>query len=281
MILGSYGFGFAIVAGTLVVSIAGLLLVRRYVGVARLKAYERVGGYLLSIIGTLYAVLLGFVVVHALSNLQAARLTVEHEANALANIFLAADGLEEPDRSGIQQLCRSYADIVMDEEWKLMEKGQFSKAAFGVTHDLWGSISHLRPSNDSERNLQYSMLGSIADLSANRRTRLISSEHGIADLMWFVLIAGGICVLLFTFFFAMESIRVQIFMTTLIAFTISLSMFAISTFGYPFLGDGAVHPDAFRLDRVIFRDHINRQRVGSKGGTGATIPSARNNRTLP
>ena len=77
-----------------VLSVGGMLVVRRRVPYETLASYHEVAGYLLSIIGTLYAVLLGFVVVDAMTKVQEARITVEQEANAVANVFLAADGVD-------------------------------------------------------------------------------------------------------------------------------------------------------------------------------------------
>jgi hypothetical protein len=84
---GAIVFSSLVVGASTLLAIAGLLLVRRFVDHAYLKSHHEVAGYLLSVIGTLYAVLLAFVVVDAQSNVQQARQNAEAEANSVVDIF--------------------------------------------------------------------------------------------------------------------------------------------------------------------------------------------------
>jgi hypothetical protein len=69
-------------------------------------------------------VLLALVVIAVFEEFQAANDTVEQEANAVAEIAWLGNRLPEPEGSHLQELCRSYAKEVVDEEWPLMEQGQ-------------------------------------------------------------------------------------------------------------------------------------------------------------
>ncbi|MFN8659252.1 MAG: hypothetical protein U0105_23165 [Candidatus Obscuribacterales bacterium] len=66
-------------------SVAGMLIVRKRVGVATLITYHEVAGYLLSVVGTLYAVLLGFIIVEAMQHIQDLRVLAEDEASGVAH----------------------------------------------------------------------------------------------------------------------------------------------------------------------------------------------------
>jgi hypothetical protein len=250
--MNSYVSGFAVITLTTILAVVGMLIVRRKVGLERLASYHEVAGYLLSVIGTLYAVLLGFIVVDAMNHLQEARVTVEQEANALADIFLIADGLESVRKEQIQSLCRKYAAVVIDEEWPLMRQGRFSNTAVITGWRLWKNVSRLQPRNECEQNLQQSLLTELGTMADNRRIRLINSKHGVAPIMWVVLIMGGIFTVVFTYFFGVKNVGAQILMTVLVSVTLSLNIFLVSLFGYPFSGDLAVAPEAFKLDQQIF-----------------------------
>lgn len=63
MDLDNYWVGAALIIGLAFLSVAGLLAVRRYIHLDNLRKCHEVGGYLLSVVGTMYAVLLGLVVV--------------------------------------------------------------------------------------------------------------------------------------------------------------------------------------------------------------------------
>src|SRR5271154_3929045 len=85
-----------IILATLI-SVAGLLFVRRTVGVASLAKCHDVGGSLLSVIGTMYAVLLGLIIVDSMGKFEVAKQNAQQEANALADVFFLAN--QYPEKS--------------------------------------------------------------------------------------------------------------------------------------------------------------------------------------
>jgi hypothetical protein len=234
-------------------SVAGMLVVRRKVGFEKLVSHHEVAGHLLSVIGTLYAVLLGFVVVDAMQHQQDLRVIVDNEATHLCNIFLASEGLPEPMRKSLRTHCREYAQIVIEEEWPLLAKGGYSPEAFNHTWGLWKEISTFDPHTPRQEAIQQQLISEICQVTESRRTRLVSAAHGVAPVMWVVLIVGGVFTLIFTYFFAVENLRTQIVMTTIVALTLSLNIFLVFVFGYPFSGDISVRPDSFRLDLGVFK----------------------------
>ena len=244
--------GLFIVLST-VLAVVGMILVRNKFGVQNLTEHHEVAGHLLSVIGTLYAVLLGFVVVDAMQHQQDLRVIVDNEATHLCNIFLAAEGLPEKQRISIRNHCRDYAQIVIDEEWPLLAKGGYSSQAFGHTWGLWKVISTFDPKTPREEAIHQQLISEICEVTESRRTRLVNAAHGVAPVMWVVLIIGGVFTLIFTYFFAVENLRTQVVMTTLVALTLSLNIFLVFIFGYPFSGDVAVRPDSFRLDLGVFK----------------------------
>lgn len=244
--------GIFIVVST-ALAVLGMLYVRKRVGVQELISQHEVAGNLLSVIGTLYAVLLGFVVVDAMNHQQDLRVIVDNEATHLCNIYLAAEGLPEKIRTSIRTHCQNYAQIVIDEEWPLLSHGGYSPQAFKNTWGLWKEISTFDPQTNREQALQQQLISEICAVTENRRTRLVSASHGVAPVMWVVLIVGGLFTLIFTFFFAVENLRTQVIMTILVALTLALNIFLVFVFGYPFSGDIAVRPDSFRLDLAVFK----------------------------
>jgi hypothetical protein len=93
IVMNAYIFGLLSVVSATLLAVGGMLLVRKRVGVDALSSYHEVAGYLLSVVGTLYAVLLGFVVVDAMEHTQELRVLVDQEASGLCNIYLCSDGL--------------------------------------------------------------------------------------------------------------------------------------------------------------------------------------------
>jgi hypothetical protein len=117
-------YGVLVVGGTCLIALAGLELVQRLVPADSRRQHNDVAGFIYAALGVIYAVLLALVVIAVWEEYRAASETVEQEANALAEIAWLAHRLPEPEGSHIQELCRSYAEVVVNKEWPLMEQGQ-------------------------------------------------------------------------------------------------------------------------------------------------------------
>jgi hypothetical protein len=250
--LNAYAYGFLIITFVTALAVLGMVIVRGRVSLVTLATYHEVAGYLLSIVGTLYAVLLGFVVVDAMSHMQDVRGLVSMEASGLANIFLVSEGLAEPKRTKIRTLCKNYASEVINDEWHKLQEGQYSQQTFHTVFVLWKEITTYDPVTPREQNLQQQLVSEICSMTQNHRTRVISSTHGVAPIMWLVLIVGGVFTTIFTYFFGVANIRVQALMTILVSVTLSLNVYLVYVFGNPMATDLGVKPGPFQLDLMIF-----------------------------
>src|SRR5215469_1122910 len=102
----------AVVAITIFVSLLAMALLNRVWPREKRQQYNDLIGWQASILGTTYAVILGFMLYTVWTSLGEANLNVDFEANAVVNIFRLADGLPEPQRTQLQMSARSYAKTV-------------------------------------------------------------------------------------------------------------------------------------------------------------------------
>ncbi|MBX9877542.1 MAG: DUF4239 domain-containing protein [Candidatus Obscuribacterales bacterium] len=263
--MNSYVLGLVVVVVCTLLAVGGMLLVRRFIDLKTLNSYHEVAGYFLSIIGTLYAVLLGFVIVDAMNNLQNARMVAEQEANALCNVYLVSEGLSQGCRNRLRFACSKYADAVINDEWRTMRLGESSPKAVVALMGIWTTASRFKPSDPGEEGVHQTILAEVSNLSNNRRDRLVGSAHGVAPLMWSVLILGGVFTVVFTYFFGAASVTAQILMTVIVSITLSLNVFLVFVFGYPYATELGVRPEALRLNQMIFK------RMEKYGGTAERL----------
>src|SRR5262252_9396163 len=87
------------------------------------SAHNDLIGWQLSILGTTYAVILGFMLYAVWASFGEAELNVDLEANAVVDIYRLADALPEPQRTQLQALARSYVDAVINQDWPQMVRG--------------------------------------------------------------------------------------------------------------------------------------------------------------
>src|SRR5829696_8242527 len=166
------------------VSVAGLVLVQRMVPVELRKQHNDVAGFIYAVLGIAYAVLLGLVVVAAWEQFQTARNTTEREASELAEVFWLGHRLPEAEGHRLQELARSYARVVMDEEWPLIARGGSSPRAWELMDEIRLTIQNMNPDTEAEQVLYYQGLERVYDLADARRDRLLDAREGIPPILW-------------------------------------------------------------------------------------------------
>jgi hypothetical protein len=248
-------YGVLVVCGACLAAVVGLTVVQRLVPATIRKEHNDVAGFIYAVLGVIYAVLLALVVIAVWEDFGRARVTVETEANALAEIFWLAHQLPEPEGRELQELCRSYAEEVVDEEWPLMEQGrtpslersQETSRAWVLIDDIRATLQGYEPRTEAEQELYAEGLDQVQRLADARRMRLVQAEEGLPTVLWVVLIAAGMLVVGFAYFFGMENTGAHALMVVSLAGVIALVLFTIAAMEHPFSGGARVGPEAFEL----------------------------------
>jgi Ca2+/Na+ antiporter len=228
-------------------SVGGLVLVQRFVSTEVRKQHNDVAGFIYAVVGIAFAVLLGLVVIASWEQFQMARNTTEREASELAELFWLGHRLPEAEGHHLQELTRSYARVVVDEEWPLMAHGESSPQAWALIDDIRLTVQNLDPDTEAEQVLYDQGLERVHDLADARRDRLLEAREGIPGILWVVLVVGAIVTIGFTYLFGMDDTTTHTLMVALLALVIGLILFTIGSLEYPFSGDIRLGPDAFEL----------------------------------
>ena len=236
-----------IIVPSVVLSSLGLWAVHRLFPHDIRRKNHEVADPFLSVLGTVYSILLAFVVVVVWQRFETARDIVEREGNALASMFHEARALPEPGASRVSEAVRSYVNVVVTDEWPAMERGQRSAQAVKVTEDLWEALTSIEPGNDRENTLLGASLQNLDELNGARHLRLLAAQGGLPPIMWVLLIGGGVVTVLLTYFFSSPNFRAQIIMTALFAASIAFLLFLIAAIDHPFQGDLKITPEPLQL----------------------------------
>jgi hypothetical protein len=247
-----YTSGSLIILGGVVAAMVIVALARKLFSRDKLRDSHDLTGNLLSVVGTLYAVLLGLVVVDALVRFSHATDVVRQESNALADIFLLAEKLPERERIAVREACKTYATQVVNDEWPLMARGLSSGAARRTAFTLTKALHDFEPSTEAQKAVYPMILEQIRELWDLRRERNSIAQNGVPAVEWFVLIVGGSVTVLFAGLFSAQSVGLQRFLTALTALLIGLNLYLVNLFGYPFSGEITVSSRPFATDIAIF-----------------------------
>lgn len=253
MALNTYLGGFLLVIAAAVVAVVGLLVVRKVIHFEKLKPSHEVGGYLIAVVGSLYAVLLGLIVVDAMQQYWTAREVTETEVNNLADLYILAGKLPEPARSTIRGECNDYAQQVVKTEWSAMNDGSFCPIARGKAIQLMQDLVDFEPKTDSQRTLYSTMVNDASAFWQHRQRRVSMAENGVPTVEWVVLICGAMITVSFTYFFGLPNVKLQTIMTAMLAALIALNLILLLLFAYPFSGDLAVQNQPFSNLQGIFQ----------------------------
>ena len=229
----------------MLVSVAGLILVHRWVPLELRKQHNDVAGFIYAVLGIAYAVLLGLVVVAVWEQFQAAVDTAQREADEVAELFWLGHRLPPAEGHRLQELTRSYAQVVVDKEWPMMAHGESSPRAWALIDEIRLTVQNMDPKTDAEQVLYEQGLERVHDLADARRDRLVEAREGIPLILWVVLVVGAIVTVGFTYLFGMNSNTTHTLMVAALALVIGLVLFTIGSLEYPFSGDVRLSPEAF------------------------------------
>jgi hypothetical protein len=238
--------GLLLLCVAMALAVGGLILVQLLVPTEVRRQQNDVAGFIYAVLGVTYAVLLGLMVVAVWEEWNAASVTADDEASSLAEVFWLADRMPETEGRHIQELARSYARVVVNEEWSLMAREKSSSRAWDLLDDIRTSLQNFDPSTPEEQVVYEQSLERMRDLADARRDRLLEAEQGLPGILWVVLITGGVIVVGFTYLFGLDSTLIHLLMVASLALVIALVLFTVAALNFPFKGDITIGPEAMK-----------------------------------
>ena len=229
---------------SMLIAVIGLFLVRCLAPASWLHANNEVAGNYLQTVGTIYAVLLAFVVFVVWQQHNDTRSAVESEANELTDFCRTIRAL--PGTQPVQDSIQEYGKVVVDEEWLDMARGCWSQKAEQTLEETWHALQAVEPRTKREEALYAEALARFNDLSDARSRRLHCSLLRLPPSLWVLLLTNGGLVVSSMWIFGLESFSAHALMTVALAGSIAFILFLIADLDNPFWGSWRIGPDAFR-----------------------------------
>jgi hypothetical protein len=207
--------------------------------------HNDVAGPILTIIGTVLAVMMSFMVVGVWQEYDTAAQTAQQEASALSDLHHLADAYPPDMKYAVQNAVDTYIDLVLNEEWPAMRRGGESRAAHDQAYNIQHILVTWRPKDTAEQALQAAgerLAGTFLD---NRRNRILANRQGIPILLWAAMLFTGAITVIFSFYFRVDRPHAQYIMVVAETAVISLIFTLIAELDYPFRGDIGVDPFSF------------------------------------
>lgn len=232
------------VGGFVLTTLAMGLIVARFTSTEIRSAHNDRAGFILAVIGVVYAVLLGFVAIGVWERFDAAQTRSYEEAAELATVYRDADSFA--GGATVRSTLEAYARSVIEDEWPMMRRGSRIDQPNPLLELADHQVRALPVTSERLAGIQAETLSGMNVAIMDRQTRLTIDFIGINGIMWVVLVAGAYVTVAFTYFFGFERTVMQQLMIGGLSITIGLVLFLTLALDYPFRGSIAVGPGAFQ-----------------------------------
>lgn len=242
---------------SMALAVAGLCLVRSYVSPDLLRASNEVTGNYLQTLGTIYAVLLAFVVVIVWQQFNDARTFVEREANELLDLLRTVKGLSEPLRGRLFHYLRQYVEAVLGKEWAAManDRPEVFEETWCILDQVSDALHQCDPAGEREQALYAEALCRLNDLSDSRTNRISAGCLRIPLSLKVLLYTGGGITVASMYLFAVDRFVLHALMTAALAGAVAHVLHLVHDLDDAFDGDWQVPRAPFERIRAHFESN--------------------------
>ncbi|MGW0362726.1 bestrophin-like domain [Streptomyces sp. NPDC002990] len=236
-----------IVGGTVAVSMAGsVLLRRRYPSLAEGEHNDMVG-VTLGMFGAIYGIILAFVIVTLWTQLDSTQTTVATEATDIALIARDAAAFPPPVRADLDAALSGYVHAVVEDQWPRMRAG---RPSYGATErhlrTAFETLQAYEPKTAREEVFYAEAVSHLNDVAAQRRSRLTMAEQELPPLLQVLAFGGALVLIPLTFLYGMRRLLVQLLFVASVAALIGFSLLLVLVLDRPFAGQLSVSPAPYR-----------------------------------
>jgi hypothetical protein len=244
----SFASNVLILWGAMLASWAFMAGLNRFWPVANRYVKSDQIGWQLNVLGTTYAVILGFMLYTEWTAFTDANANVELEASALRNVYRLAPGLAPDQQQTLERLARQYADAVIDQDWPTMHRGGVPEESNHINEEMWRTLMSMKTTSASEATAEDHALTELASLSRHRGIRLLQSRGRLPSIFWSVLLVGGVLTIISVSTFGSVNIRLHSIQVASLTLLITLAMLSIADIDQPF--QGWVHVSSYAFQRA-------------------------------
>jgi hypothetical protein len=233
-------------------SVAGMLIVRRFIPPEKLAENNDYVGFTFSMLSLIYGIYLAFTVVVVWQQYEAAEEKVTDEVVLMATVWRSIELFPVEDRQRLRRDLIEYTRDVIDKDYPLMAGGMTS--TFSPHYEqLWTDFYQVKlTGGDAREDAFYQeALTRLNEFAIARRARILASQASLPQSMWILLIVGAMGAISFTWFYSTPFRSIQIAATAFLSAIIVYAVLLVAMLEYPF-GSGV------KVDDLPYRELLAR-----------------------
>jgi hypothetical protein len=214
----------------------------------RVRVFKSVSAGLLGPLGTIFGLLVVFIVVQVWSDIDRAKVAVNREASAIRMVVLLATSFPGEPEAQIRNLVRRHIDEAVSAEWPTMAKQSASLrfAPPALAEALQLALS-LAPKSEGQIAAQREIVTALENALDARRQRIILSGSSVNWIKWACLFAQAGCTLIAIAMVHSDNRAAAAVAMGIFATGVAVSVLLIASHDRPFSGEISVKPDDLTL----------------------------------
>jgi len=211
----------------------------------------------LSLIGTMFAVMLAFVILLSLQSYQRARDGSSVEAVAVAELDSVAGVFQSPSSNRLRGGLVCYARAVIEDEWPAMRKGRSSELVQSWVDKVARDFAIAEPHDVREQTAYAQWFDQQAQRREGRRERLAEAAPLLPPPLWFVLGLGASVTLAYMCAQAdrREGVLIQSLPVGFASALLTAGLIVVFCLDHPYVNEsGAIAPTEMRRTLALI-DH--------------------------
>jgi uncharacterized protein (DUF983 family) len=203
--------------------------------------------------GTIYAVMLGFLVVVVWEAYGNAKDNVGAEASTLTTMYRMTAGMAPGEMKVMREHIRVYTEAVVEKEWDIQAKtGGASPEARAQVVGIYKEFSTM-PREAEASSINREFLQQFSAVTAARNKRTLQAGEDVPWVMWLGLVGGALIVIAMSCFLYMERFWPHVGGSVVLTVMICMLLLVTVILAKPFKGALALQAEPFEHSLSVYK----------------------------
>jgi len=235
-----------VVVVVLVMTIGVAVLIGRSPETRRDRAATTAAAYMTAL-GSLFAIVTGFLINSEYATLRSAQQVVATEAAGISQLAYATAALPPPDAELLQEQLGEYVDTLGTVEWYLLSENRpEASPAFGQLAVLQEGLVRVSTRDYPSAEAVSSMSDALRTMTQMRRERVAIAAQGLPIALFALSVIAGLALIVNAVVVASRYGRRYVFIAGGIVLMVALGLAAILAISAPFRGPFTASPEPLR-----------------------------------
>ena len=207
--------------------VVGLFVLERVWASANRKPFNEIILGIMQVLGTIFAILVGTIIVSVWSNFDSAKKITMAEAGNVGDLYRQINNI--PGLDTMRPLLLQYAEHVIHSEWPEMKQGMKPTSGWNYLFQMQHIINQHKDKDASDHT--QTMLTQLFD---NRRLRIASTESYLPSVVYTLMFFLSFFLLFFSFLVGTKSVWFHVFLCIGLAIALSLTLTTVIAVDSPY-----------------------------------------------